>query len=303
MDGRIDVACGAIGTIEKYFVNETTGEPLEINDHIRILNPQEYEVDDETGTVIGDATSTGRKSSGTRRPFPFKISSQLTSQAPFLALPHVEPQIVKRMQQELFAMGEHANIMPSMIACLHDSGRGCLPDSSDEDFLNRLISNVDNCVQACFKELMLTGIVKRCDTTPQRAYMAWKALAAFNLGGFAPPMNNFKIRDIQESTGFLIKPGVLDQPLPVEEGRNDSLPFLPPVSTESDPECVRMKNLVEAVTCPAGHFARSSEDIIQQCNVSGLECYGQSCICSPCVEAFEVRHVSVNNCGCIVILW
>lgn len=46
-------------------------------------------------------------------------------------------------------------------------------------------------------------------------------------------------------------------------------------------------NIVDAVTCPDGHFARTSKQIIQQCNFSGLPCDVQPCVCKPCIQAFE----------------
>jgi ABC-type phosphate/phosphonate transport system substrate-binding protein len=279
LDGRVDVACGAIGTLEKYVVNETTGETLNIDRDIRILNPQRYELVD-SGSENGDRVDEGLNH--------YKISSQLVSQSPFMALPHVETVVKRRVQEELLNMASHADIMLALVACLHDSGRGCLSDPQNTSLIEDLIMKTAECVQACFQELVSTGIVTRCDTTPERAFLASNALAIRDLSGFKLPLNNFKIRDIQETTGFLIKPPTFERTI------SATIPTASPsyslsLTDNAHPYCVRINNIVEAVTCPPGHFARSSQDIIQQCNVSGLDCYDRQCICSPCVKAFEVR--------------
>jgi hypothetical protein len=58
---------------------------------------------------------------------------------------------------------------------------------------------------------------------------------------------------------------------------------------------VRMRNMVDAVTCPSEHFARSSQDIQQQCNELELDCFSQECICNPCIKAFEVDFLVVSK--------
>jgi hypothetical protein len=147
--------------------------------------------------------------------------------------------------------------------------------------------NEVDCVRSCFDELYPTGTIKRCDTTPRRSFMAWNAMKSFDIAGFVPPMNSFKMRDIQEATGFLMKRKTV-----FGESSGASTLQLTSMATRDagvdHPECVRFTNIVDAVTCPPGHFAQSSESIAQQCNISGLDCYGRDCICSPCVKAFEV---------------
>ena len=228
--GQVDVGCAATGTLEKY-IHPETGEPLDMS-QIRILNPQNHSID-------GVA-------------FPFKISSDLVPGYLFSAFPHVELMVKFRVQQELLALRDHADVAPALLACLED--RGCFRNNTD-------------CAQSCFESLSV-GTIRNCDTTPERALNAFDALGS-RLVAFTEPLQNLRLRDIQETTGFLIK--------------------------EGGPRCVRLENIVDATTCPSGHFARSSLEIVQQCNVSGLPCYDMDCFCSPCVKAFEVDFFPVAD--------
>ena len=121
------------------------------------------------------------------------------------------------------------------------------------------------CVDACFQSLPISN----CDTTPQRALAAHDALNQAGVVGFTRPLQNLLLRDIQERTGFLVK--------------------------DPSPRCVRMKQIEDAVTCPGGHFVRSSAEIVQRCNVSGYTCYDRDCICNPCRKAFEVEFFASTD--------
>ena len=235
LEGKVDVGCAASAILENYH-DPVTGEPLDLS-QIRVLNP----VNDIGDDVVNN--------------YPHVLSSQLVPAWLFQAYPHVETNVMMRVQQELLAFRDHADVAPALLACLQ--AQGCALDD-------------DQCKQNCFATLLSSGTVRNCDTTPDIALAAWQAMNASGLtGGFVEPLQNLKVRDIQETTGFLRK------------------------SPNEDPQCVRMNNIVDATTCPPNHFARSSQEIQQQCNVSGLECYDRDCICNPCVKAFEVDFFTV----------
>jgi hypothetical protein len=237
LKGQIDVGCAATATLENY-VDPSTNQSLDLLSQIRILNPQYPRV-----------SSSSSSSADEFRRFPFAISSDVVPGYQFMAFPHVEQSVQIRVQKELIAMRDHADVAPALLSCLIENNNTECHDNNTD------------CVNTCFQSLTRTTI-RNCDTTPQLAIKAFDALTASGLVGFAKPQGNLRLRDIQEKTGFLIK--------------------------EPSPRCVRMKNIVDAVTCPRGYFARSSQEIIQHCNVSDLPCYEKDCICSPCVKAFEV---------------
>ncbi|KAL3911732.1 MAG: hypothetical protein SGILL_007166 [Bacillariaceae sp.] len=235
LSGDIDVGCAATSILEEYVVDEETGEKLDLS-QIRVLNPVE-----NATTTMG----------GKEEPFPHLLSSQLVPSYLFQAYPHVETAVVNAVQRELLALKAHADVGPSLLGCL--DANSCSTDNT-------------LCVENCFTTLP-QGAVTNCDTTPDIVLAAFRALNESGLvGGFIEPLQNLKLRDIQETTGFLVKS-----------------------HEEEVPRCVRMNNIVDATTCPPGHFARSSEEIQQQCNVSGLDCFDdQPCICNPCIKAYEV---------------
>lgn len=239
LDGRVDVGCAATGILETNVDLKTNGT-LNL-DNFRILNSQSLDSDD--------------------RAFPYAVSSQLVPGYEVAAYPHVEGTVINRLQRELLAMRDHADVAPALLACLEQM-------SCTVEFNNTSFQALDGvaCVQTCFDALPRP---KHCDTSPRNALQAFAALRASNLVGFQEPLQNLKMRDIQERTGFLKK------------------------TLAAPPTCVRMKNLADAVTCPPGHFVRSSGAIVKQCNVSTLECYGQDCICKPCIKAFEVDFFPV----------
>lgn len=102
LDGRADVGCASVSTLENY-EDPNTGERLDMS-RIRILDEQQHM------TIDGV-------------PFPFKTSSPLVPTALFQALPHVESIVVEKVQAELFAIGDHASAAPALLACMED--RGC----------------------------------------------------------------------------------------------------------------------------------------------------------------------------------
>ncbi|CAJ1965347.1 unnamed protein product [Cylindrotheca closterium] len=234
LDGRVDVGCAAANTLEFYKVDDDS-ERLDLS-RIRILGEQLHMTNDGV-------------------PYPFKVSSPLVPTPLFQALPHVEPIVIEKVRNALLAMGDHADVAPALLACLDD--RGCQ-------------TNNTVCAEDCFQSLTNNNatMIRRCDTTAELALKAFTAIGD-DIWGYTKPQQNLDMRDIQESTGFLVR--------------------------DPNPRCVRLQNIAEAVTCPPGHFIRSSQDIINECNVSGLECYGWDCLCSPCVKAFEVDFVVTSN--------
>jgi hypothetical protein len=235
LNGMVDVGCAATATLEQYG-DPDTGARLDLS-KIRVLHP------------ITSAEIDGM-------PYPHLLSSTLVPANLVQAYPHVETEVLTRVQEELFALKDHADAAPALLACMED--QGCSPDDTV-------------CKENCFAQLP-SGTVQNCQTTPDIAIQAYQAVNASGLtGGFIEPLQNLKIRDIQENTGFLRK------------------------EDPQDPQCVRMRNMVDAVTCPSEHFARSSQDIQQQCNELELDCFSQECICNPCIKAFEVDFLVVSK--------
>ena len=166
VDGSVDVGCAAVGTLELY-KDPDTGVGLNLS-RVRVLGEQQH------------------VSNGV--PYPFKISSPLVPTPLFQALPHVEPIVMEKVQAELFAMGDHADAAPALLACLEE--RGCL-------------SNNTVCADDCFQTLS-KGTIKRCDTTAELALKAYTAIGTEILG-YTKPQQNLDMLFIQESTGFLVK--------------------------------------------------------------------------------------------------
>ena len=249
IQGDIDIGCAATGRLELFLAqNQNHSEVAKV---FRILAPMQEQPIMSNG-----------------KPFPFAISSPLVPGSFFVAFPHVPQTVVRRVQKELLDIADHADVAPALLACLQTRNKDtCLrninatDDNSNDD--NYYENYTDECLQECFQSLP-PGTIRNCETTPRRALKAFQGIQDTGVGGFLKPKQNFLVRDIQESTKFLLK---------------DDL-------TKSS--CVRMKNIAEAVACPERHFARSSQDIAQECNRTGLPCYDTDCICSPCVKASEV---------------
>ena len=213
--GQVDLACAATGTLETH-KHPVTGLPLDLAE-IHVLN-QVFPI------------SNGEK-------FPHLTSSKLVAYNPVVAFPQVEEVVVKRVQKELFAIGDHADAAPALLACLE--GRGCATNNTE-------------CLHTCFDSLPY-GTVRNCDTTPQLALKAFEAVTAGKNFGYVKARPNLPMRDILETTGFLVK--------------------------DPYPRCIRLDNIAEAVTCPPGHFVRTSQEIIGECSAKGLECYDFDCFC------------------------
>ncbi|CAB9497189.1 activated protein kinase catalytic subunit alpha-1 [Seminavis robusta] len=233
LEGKVDVACGATATLDYFMTDDGTSA----RSKVKILSPR------QTTIVTSD---------GEEKDFPFAHTSELVPAYQFAAFPHVPTPVQVKIQQEFMDLGDYAAVAPSLIECRE--ARGCFENNTA-------------CLEDCFRELP-PGSIKNCDTTPQLALDAYEAMNG-RMVTFDKPRNNFRVRDIQEMTGFLNK------------------------ENPAKPECVRMSNIVDAVTCPPGHFARSSLEIQQECNASGLECFDRDCICNPCVKAFEVDFFPV----------
>ena len=260
LNGQVDIGCAATNTLENYLVDPATNELLDIDNTIRVLHPQHHTVEDGSD-------------------FPYEISSVLVPGYQFQAFPHVPQSVTSRVQTALLAMRQHADIAPALLGCM--ASRGCQ--------VNQTL-----CVQECFEELP-SEMFQRCDTTPTQAVEAFQALNESGLVGFSQQSSNLQVRDIQERTGFLVKENCATSGGP-PTSPSASLPTTSSSGDDSNgPRCVRMTNIVDAVTCPYGHFVRSTSEIVQQCNVSALPCYGRDCICSPCVEAYEVDFFPVEE--------
>lgn len=198
-------------------------------------------------------------------PFPLVLSTPLVPSYPLLALPHVPAKVQLAVQETLLQIEKYSQVAVDvgLVSCV-----------DLEECRSR--NDTSSCIDACWNISLLND--PSCpifETTARQALAAYDALEQSGIEGFTKPISNLIVRDMQEKTGFLIKD---DNPF-VDHGR-----------------CVRFDSLVDAVSCPPGQFVRSTEEIQNSCNATGLECYGpdSACVCKPCVEAFEVDVTTMD---------
>ena len=120
--------------------------------------------------------------------------------------------------------------------------------------------------------------LERCDTTREIAEIA---LDASNMGEFSAwqtTQSYMQLRSMQEVTGFIAKDPV-----------------------DNVWKCTRSTTLYDDITCPAGYYKQSEQDVNNGCAQQGLECQeGFQCRCSPChaivdcVDAVEIRGTCVS---------
>lgn len=162
--------------------------------------------------------------------FPFLHSTPVYAEWPVSALPHVATSVTTEVQRALLSFQEHA-----------DAGAQ-LRDGKIKDYKPR-----------------------RCDTTPELAWMALEGSDRGSIAGFRPSMSYFGVRTMQEAAGFLQQ------------------------NERGDWSCVRVETFYDNIQCPKGFYKKRPKIFDKSCSKIGLSCReGWDCYCSPCTEAQEV---------------
>lgn len=141
-------------------------------------------------------------------------------------------------------------------------------------FASDLLENCDESecgpnqtLATCFEECSVS--ILPCDTSAEVALAASVASTKGKFSGWRTTLSYMPVRNMQHEIDFLSDEAT---------GRF---------------QCARAKNVADAVVCPPGHFKREPEDIETSCEQAGLDCYGFQCLCSPCVQAYDVDFAPV----------
>lgn len=162
--------------------------------------------------------------------FPFLHSTSIYAEWPVSALPHVATSVTAEVQVALLAFQEHA------------AAGAQLREGKLEDYKPR-----------------------RCDTTPELAWLALEGSERGFIAGFRPSMSYFEVRTMQEAAGFLQQ------------------------DERGDWSCVRAETFYDNIQCPKGFYKKKPKNFDAACSKIGLSCReGWDCYCSPCTEAEEV---------------
>ena len=169
------------------------------------------------------------------------------------ALNHVAEDVSREVQTSLIALAEHARGRRTLVDCNETYG--------DEAFCGTGAGLGD------------TNMI-RCDTTPEIALVAAKAMEKGKYSGWQTTLSYMQLRSMQEGTGFIKQ----------DEGTNIW-------------RCVRSEEIYDAVTCPTGFYRKGNNEVARTCTLIGLECKeGYQCLCSPCAEV-EVCYDGVKIRG------
>lgn len=146
----------------------------------------------------------------------------------------------------------------------------------------------------------------RCDTTRELAELAYQAGKAGRHNGFRPARSHFSLRTMQQTAGFLTQN---DRGKACSAERHYYLLTIVPFFSFSfsyfltdflfstgDWQCSRAATLYDGIICPEGHYKVKETDFDQQCDSIGLPCPdGHKCYCKPCIKAFEVDVVQLDD--------
>lgn len=115
----------------------------------------------------------------------------------------------------------------------------------------------------------------RCDTTKEVAMSAHTAMTHGKYAGWRTTLSYMQLRSMQQATGFIS----------MDKQTNKW-------------QCVKSKEIYQAISCPAGYFRKTKEEVSNGCASQGLECKeGFQCLCSPCVKGFDVdvKPITTND--------
>ncbi|CAB9513585.1 activated protein kinase catalytic subunit alpha-1 [Seminavis robusta] len=195
-------------------------------------------------------------------PFPVVISTYLYPEWPFASLPHVPSDVTLEVQRALLEMDTRASLAAPLRECFAAKGCNDFPQVSFQR---------SQCEYSCFADLDEAVTTCTLPTYPSIALLADQAMNSAKSFGWVPSSSYMTIRNMQEETGFI-------------------------TTTDSGQiRCLRTTELVDAVTCPPGHFKRSDDEIVNGCATVGLDCYGFQCLCSPCVKAYDVDFYAAST--------
>lgn len=184
-------------------------------------------------------------------PFPFESSTELYPEWNVAGLPHVPEEVRRAVQISLMELNDHAAVAPSLSDCVSESGCG--------------IDLSGFCRDQCVQNLADANLVKYCRTTVEVSSAAEQAAAKGKYAGWRSSESYMELRNMQEEVGFI----KFDQ-------ETNSM------------RCNRDTELSDAVVCPEGYFKRNPSNIENACEAQGLPCHGFTCLCKPCVKAFDV---------------
>ena len=112
----------------------------------------------------------------------------------------------------------------------------------------------------------------RCDTSRELATLAYEAGRAGFHNGFRPPRSHFFVRTMQQDGGFIIQ------------------------DDRGNWRCERNANYYNGIICPHGYYKIAEDMFPTHCQDKGLNCpEGYSCICQPCIKAFDVSVFPWEN--------
>eukprot|EP00586_Coscinodiscus_wailesii_P004455 CAMPEP_0172487068 /NCGR_PEP_ID=MMETSP1066-20121228/15930_1 /TAXON_ID=671091 /ORGANISM="Coscinodiscus wailesii, Strain CCMP2513" /LENGTH=1142 /DNA_ID=CAMNT_0013253441 /DNA_START=382 /DNA_END=3810 /DNA_ORIENTATION=+ len=192
-------------------------------------------------------------------PFPFESSTQLYAEWNVASLNHVPNKVNLAVQEALLALRDHADVGEILNECYVENN--CTSPDSD------IYGSPEDCMEACQAKVPFP--TSRCDTTPALASLAYAAKKAGKYTGWRSTLTYMELRNMQEETGFIRKN-----------------------HTTGAMQCIRSKNIYDAVVCPIGHFKKSEDDVINGCALAGTPCDSDTkfqCVCKPCVKAFDVN--------------
>ena len=113
-------------------------------------------------------------------------------------------------------------------------------------------------------------------TTREIAILAAEASSNGKYSAWTTSLSYMQLRSMQEATGFIN----------MEEGTDLW-------------RCIRSAELYDAISCPAGYFRKTKEQVDDGCQEIGLECREEfQCVCRPCERPYElicVNSVKING--------
>lgn len=199
--------------------------------------------------------------------FPFLHSTPLYPEWGLASRTTVPDAVAREVQTAMLNMANHARVGRALRDCL---------DAKEYTTAN---TNVNAAIlTACWNDLD-PSLFAKCDTTPEIALTAARALTNGKMAGWVPPASYMSLRNLQEEIGFIGKF--------TQDNRDNAN------ASASKIACVRQASIDDAVVCPPRHFKKRLQDMLTGCETAGLDCHGYPCLCSPCVKAFDVSFFPV----------
>lgn len=142
-----------------------------------------------------------------------------------------------------------------------------VPDEISTELQNAMLNigkytKLAKAKQKCFDNNAYCGeyysLPHTCETSDEILDIALNASIAGKYSEWVPSLSYMELRSMQESTGFI---------------QNEDNVW----------RCMRSAEVYDSISCPAGFFKKSKDEVDSGCLDDGLECSeGHQCICSPC---------------------